>query len=39
MNADLLGLGEAVEEMTGVRAFTPPQPMRVTPVGAARIDP
>lgn len=29
------GIAEVVEEMTGVRTFTPPHPMFVTPIGAA----
>ncbi|MFM8319866.1 MAG: ethanolamine utilization protein EutJ [Chloroflexota bacterium] len=31
----MLGIAEVVEEMTGVKTFTPPHPMFVTPIGAA----
>jgi ethanolamine utilization protein EutJ len=37
--SSLPGLSEVVEEMTGIRTFTPPHPMLVTPIGAAMIDP
>jgi ethanolamine utilization protein EutJ len=32
------GLSEVVEDITGVKTFTPPHPMFVTPIGAAMID-
>lgn len=36
--SELKGLSEVVEEYTGIRTFTPPHPMLVTPIGAAMID-
>jgi ethanolamine utilization protein EutJ len=36
--SELAGLSEVVEEYTGIRSFTPPHPMFVTPIGAAMID-
>lgn len=37
--SSMAGLDEVVAEMTGVKTFTPVNPMFVTPVGVAMVDP
>jgi ethanolamine utilization protein EutJ len=37
--SSLADLGEVVSDMTGVKTITPPQPMFVTPIGVAMVDP
>jgi ethanolamine utilization protein EutJ len=32
------GISDVVEEMTGIKTFTPPHPMFVTPIGAAMVN-
>jgi len=36
--SSMKGIAEVVEDMTGAKTFTPPQPMFVTPIGAAMFD-
>lgn len=36
--SSMTGIAEVVEEMTGVKTYTPPHPMFVTPIGAAMIN-
>lgn len=33
--SSMLGISEVIEDMTGIKTFTPPHPMFVTPIGAA----
>ena len=36
--SSMLGISDVVEEMTGIKTFTPPHPMFVTPIGAAMVN-
>lgn len=36
--SSMMGIAEVVEEWTGVKTYTPPHPMFVTPIGAAMVN-